>query len=111
MILSNIDVAKCFKMNLQNIMTNHLINQSLRKQVFIEIINDSDIMKHLVENRLDIFYLLVLSGSFMYVLKDKEWYKPYIKSENSFKSLNLRHFDILLLIIISVLCKNIENAI
>ena len=114
LIIPNIiGLTHSFKLNvnLQSIMTSHFINQSLRKQVCVMIVNDSDIMKHLVQNHLDIFYVILLSGSIIYALSDKGLHKQYREENNSNKIPNLRRFDMLLLILISVLCKNVENAI
>ena len=106
-MITNVNVVLCFKLNLQNIMVSHLLNQSLRKKIYVEILNDTSIMKHLVEHHLDTFYIVILSSSILYALKDTK----LSVFDKRLHSPDLKRFEIILLVLIYVLCRNVENAI
>jgi hypothetical protein len=103
----HLGIVIAFKLNLKNIMTSHLINQSFKKHIHNEIINSSDIMKHLEDNHLDNFYIIILSSSFIYTFNHLKLIsnKPYHINKPYYK-----RFELLILTILFIFCKNIENA-
>jgi hypothetical protein len=103
LILFNFGIGDALKMNLKNIMTSHLINQSFKKHIHSEIINSSDIMKHLEDKHLDTFYVFVLSSSFIYTFSNLE-----ISAKKNYYV--HKRFEFLFLTLLFVLCKNVENA-
>lgn len=110
-IIANINFVNSFKLSLQNTMISHLLGQSLKKKIYLEILNDSDIMKHIVDNHIDTLYILILSCTVINVIVDKnrlDLIMPY-KSKKILPT--FKRFELLILVIIYVLCKNIENAI
>lgn len=112
MMVVSMEVVNCFKINfnfkLQNIMDSHVLAQSLRKKAYCEIVNESDIMKHLIENNSGTFYFIILSSVIIYAAKDIE--STSIKSHYISRSTK-KCFEFVFFLLINVLCKNIENAI
>lgn len=76
-MLVNMVCVNSLKRNLQHVISSHFINRSLQKEADIEVISNSDIMKHLVENHLDTFYVVISRTSIIYALEDKEFYKSH----------------------------------
>ena len=103
-----------FKLNLTNLLTSHVINYSLRRTIFNEVFDNVDLMKHLFAiniNHIDFFYGSILISSIFFYYKDLQYKKSFNNLENN---LNLKkvknNIELLLLILILLLTKNVENA-
>ncbi len=100
-----------FKINLNNLLTSHIIGYSLRQKVFIQVFDNVD--KFTADlNHIDIFYGSLFMISICYYLKDLRYQKSFNNLENDiiFKPI-IMTIEFLLLVLFLILTKNIENAI
>lgn len=108
-------VLSGFKLNLNNILTSHIIGYSVRQKVFKEVLDNVDVMKHLFTidiHHLDFFYGSFILFSVIYYFNDLQYKNSFnnLESNKDLKKI-IKNIELLLLILIFLLTKNIENAI
>jgi hypothetical protein len=99
--------------NLNNILTTHIIGYSFRKQIFKQVLDNGDIMKHLLIdiNRFDVFYTSVFLLSIFFYFNDLQYKNSFNKLKDN---INLKPFikkiELLLLVLFFLLTKDVDNA-
>ena len=91
-------------MKLQSILTTHFFIKNLKRQLFFEIVNDSQVLNHLNSriNTVDILYGCVLTYCVLYTLQD---YHINTTKKSQYT------FDWIFIILSIVFTKDVRNAI
>jgi hypothetical protein len=99
--------------NLNSIVTTHIVGYSLRKQIFKQVLDNGDMMKHLSidVNRFDVFYTSVFLLSIFFYINDLQYKNSFNKLKNNINLKPLiKKIELVLLILFFLLTKDVDNA-